>query len=257
MSAPISPGGVTSPSDTASVNTAISSAPCGVRLVGDRRAGRAGCRRSPASARRRRTRVVVDRGEKVLGRRRRPAAARRPRRSAMRDSVSHDLGVVRMQPAREHRLAALGDAVRHQHRLGGAGRAVVHRGVRHLHAGERRDLGLELEQILQRALRDLGLVGRVAGQELGALDQVVDARRHVVLVGAGADEERHRRRPATFLRRHAAEDALDLELALAARQIERRRRGACPRARRRTGRRCRLTPMRASISPRSASERGR
>ena len=93
-------------------------------------------------------------------------------------------------------------------------------------------------RILQRALRDLGLVGRVAGQELRALDQVIDGRRHMVLVGAGADEERHRR----GRRRsggHASEDALDLELALAARQVERLRRSSLSSARRRTGRRYR------------------
>ena len=61
-------------------------------------------------------------------------------------------------------------------------------------AGEVGDLGLELEQVLQRALGDLRLIGRVGGQELGALDEVIDARRHMVAVGAGADEERHRTR---------------------------------------------------------------
>ena len=128
---------------------------------------------------------------------------------------------MRMQAAREHRLAALGDAMRHQHRLGGAGRAVIHGGVRHIHAGERRHLRLELEQVLQRPLRDLRLVGRVARQELRALDQMIDGRRNMVLVGACADEERHRG-GRYVLCRHPRHDALDLELALAARQIERR-----------------------------------
>ena len=112
------------------------------------------------------------------------------------------LAVVRMQAAGEHRLAAPGDAVRHQHGLGAGGRAVVHRGVRHLHAGEQRHLGLELEQVLQRALGDLRLIGRVGGEELAALDQVIDGRRHVVAVGAGADEERHRAGRDDVLRRH-------------------------------------------------------
>ncbi len=83
-----------------------------------------------------------------------------------------------------------------------AGRAVVHGGVGDLHAGEVRDLGLELEQVLQRALRNLRLVGRVGGQELRALDQVIDGRRDVMAIGAGADEERHRA-GGDVLRRHA------------------------------------------------------
>jgi hypothetical protein len=50
------------------------------------------------------------------------------------------------------------------------------------------DHGLELEDGLQRALRDLGLVGRVAGEELAALDQRIDDDRAVVAIGARAEE---------------------------------------------------------------------
>ncbi len=46
---------------------------------------------------------------------------------------------------------------------------------------------LELEQVLQRALRDLGLVGRVGRQELAALDQ--SSRR-----SRARDGDRRRRR---------------------------------------------------------------
>jgi hypothetical protein len=55
-----------------------------------------------------------------------------------------------------------------------AGRAVIHRGVGDLHAGQQRHLGLEFEQILQRALRDFRLIGRVAGEEFRTLDQMID-----------------------------------------------------------------------------------
>ena len=61
---------------------------------------------------------------------------------------AHDLGVMRVQTAREHGLAAPGDAMGHQHRLDRRGRAVIHRGVGDIHAGQRRDLGLELENRL-------------------------------------------------------------------------------------------------------------
>ena len=83
---------------------------------------------------------------------------------------------------------AAGDADGHHHGFRRAGRPVVHAGVGHVHAGELGDHGLELEDGLQRALRDLGLVGRVAGQELAALDQRIDDDRAVVAIGAGAQK---------------------------------------------------------------------
>ena len=162
--------------------------------------------------------ALVDRGDHVLGRghvrrQRHDGVARHPR-----ERPDH-LGVVGMEAARQHGLAPPRDPMRHQHRFARAGGAVVHGGVRHLHAGQRRDLGLELEQVLERPLRDLRLVGRVARQELGALDEVVHARRNVVLVGAGADEEGHGGR-GHVPRRHARENALDLHLSFRARQVE-------------------------------------
>lgn len=128
---------------------------------------------------------------------------------------------MRMQPAGEHGAAPARDAVGHQDRLGRPGRAVIHGGIGDLHPGECGHLGLELEQILQRALGDFGLVGSVAGQEFGALDQMVDARRNMVLVGAGTAEERHRAR-RHIAPGHAAEDALHFHLALVPRQVGRR-----------------------------------
>ncbi len=123
-----------------------------------------------------------------------------------------------MQAARDQRLVAARDAVGHQHGLGSAGRAVVHRGVGDFHAGQQSDLGLELEEILQSPLRDLRLVRRVGRQELAALDHVVDGRRHMMAIGAGADEERRRARRRQVLGRVGLEGALDLELALMVRQ---------------------------------------
>ena len=107
----------------------------------------------------------------------------------------------------------------HEHRFGGRGRAVIHGGVGDLHAEKIGDLGLELEEDLQRALRDLRLIGRVAGEEFGTLDEVIDARRHVMAIGAGADEEGHRSR-GDVVRGHGAEDALDLDLAFSQGQID-------------------------------------
>ena len=177
------------PSDTASVTTAISSAPLAWRL---RRSG-VRSRRWPKKSGFCTTTQLVSSSiaaENVFGQHGGlhaidlVAGEARQRRA--------DLGVMRMQAAGEHRLLAPRDAMRHQHRLAAGGRAVVHRGVGDLHAGQQRDLGLELEQHLQRALRDLRLIGRVAGQELAALDQMIDGRRDVMAIGAGAEEERDR-----------------------------------------------------------------
>ena len=93
---------------------------------------------------------------------------------------------------RPSRLGALGNALGHQHRFRCGRRSVIHRGVRHLHAGQQRDLGLELEQILQRALSNFRLVGRVGRQELGAADEAIDRCRHVMSVRPAADEKWHR-----------------------------------------------------------------
>jgi hypothetical protein len=128
--------------------------------------------------------------------------------------------IVRVHAARQHRLVAAGDPGGHHHRLGGGGGAVIERGVGHFHAGQGRDLGLELEQHLQRALGDLGLVGRVAGQEFRPLDDVVDRGRHMVAIGPRPHEERAFRGRAVAARQ-GQHLALDLQLAGVERQVHR------------------------------------
>ena len=68
------------------------------------------------------------------------------------------------------------------------GGAVVVRGVGDFHAGQRGHQGLIFEDGLQRALRNLGLVGRVGGVELTAAQHVVNHRRDVVVVRACAQK---------------------------------------------------------------------
>ena len=106
---------------------------------------------------------------------------------------AHDLAVLRVQRRAEHHLAALAaaDLQRHDHRLGHRGRAVVVRDVGDLHAGQRADHRLVLEVRLQRALADLGLVGRVRGEELRAADDPVHDAGHEVVVRARAQETAH------------------------------------------------------------------
>jgi hypothetical protein len=143
---------------------------------------------------------------------------------------------MRVQPAREDRLAALGHAPRHHDRFPARGRAVVHRRIRHVAAEQPRDLRLELEHHLQRALRDLGLVRRVGGEELAALDQMIDRwPAHDAIRPAprknGASPPRGSSSPAPHV-------PLDREFAGVQRQADgSARRAALRRARRRTDRR--------------------
>ncbi len=90
--------------------------------------------------------------------------------------------IMRVDARRQDRLRPAGDPPRHADRFPACGRAIVHRRIGDFTAKQPRDLRLEFEQHLQRALRDFRLVRRVGGQELAALDEVVDRRRDVMLV---------------------------------------------------------------------------
>ena len=156
--------------------TTTSSAPARVRGVGRRGA-------ASSTAPKKFGCCTTHAGGLVVEARPPAAGCGRPRRAGSVD----ELGVEAVEVGREHlrgsagaarrataHLAAAREAQRHQHRLGGRGGAVVHRGVRDLEPGERADHRLELEDRLQRALADLGLVRRVRGRELRARDERVD-----------------------------------------------------------------------------------
>ena len=112
------------------------------------------------------------------------------RRLALRAQVgANRRAIVRPQRARERDDTAFGQhAPRHQHRLGRGGRAVVHTGVGDLEAGQLRDERLKFEDRLRGALAGLGLIGRVAGRELGARGHRADHRRHIVVVVTAAEK---------------------------------------------------------------------
>ena len=133
--------------------------------------------------------------------------------------VLDDLGILRMERPGEHRLAPFRYTMRHQNRLAAARRTVIHGGVRHIHTGDHRHHGLELEKILQRTLRDLRLIRRVGGQELRALDQMIDRSRNMMTIGARPGEEGYGT-GGNILPCHAAENALHLQFAFPARQID-------------------------------------
>ena len=99
------------------------------------------------------------------------------------------LAAVRVDAARDDEAApALGRADRQVGGGGDRGRSLVEAGVGDRQRGQLRHRRLELEHRLQPALRDLRLVGRVGGEELAALGDRVDDRRHVVVVHPGAEE---------------------------------------------------------------------
>ncbi len=102
--------------------------------------------------------------------------------------------VVRVDAGRDHGALAPGEPARHQHRLGGGAGRVVHGRVGDRQAEDLADDRLELEDDLQGALRHLGLVGRVRGVELAAVEELVRRGREVVVVRAGAQEREHARR---------------------------------------------------------------
>ena len=79
-------------------------------------------------------------------------------------------------------------AHRHQAGLGHGAGAVVHRGVRHLHARERRDHRLVFINRLQRALTGFRLIGGIGAVELAARDDRPDGRRNMMFVRTGTNK---------------------------------------------------------------------
>ena len=105
---------------------------------------------------------------------------------------------------------ARGDTAGHRHRLGRGGALVEERRVGQVHAAQIADEGLEVEERLQPALADLGLVGRVGGVPSRVLEHVAgDDRRHHRAVVAHADERRERLVPL----RQGSQLGRDLALA--------------------------------------------
>ena len=89
-----------------------------------------------------------------------------------------------------HRLAhqdavcLLGIAPSHHGSFRRGGCAVVHRGVGNVHARQLCNHRLILEDVVERALRYLGLIGRVRRQELRALDEVLHYAGRIVIVAS-------------------------------------------------------------------------
>ena len=176
-------------------------------------------------ARRRRTRRGTGPG------RRRPSPSGRPSaRSATTTSMPSGSARVRTtsmvcgRASASTTKAAGGVALRaayERHRLGGGGALVEQRRVGGRQPGQVGDHGLEVEQRLEAALGDLGLVGRVGGVPGRVLEHVApDHRRRDRRVVAQADH----RLGGTVLRGERAQRPRGGLLVERVRQVERRQR---------------------------------
>ena len=81
-------------------------------------------------------------------------------------------------------VAFLGSRHAHHHCLGCGCATIVHRGIRNVHSRQLGNHRLILENILQRTLRNFGLVGGVGCQKLAARDYGVDYRGSIVVLDA-------------------------------------------------------------------------
>ncbi len=138
----------------------------------------------------------------------------------------HDLADLRIGRLGHDDLRSPGCMLRDEERVGGDRRPVVARRVRDVHAGELADRGLVLEDRLQHALAHLGLVRRVRGQQLTALQHGVDDRRHVVVVDARTEEADL---VDDILRRELLQVPLELGLGERRRNLELARESHCRR----------------------------
>ncbi len=77
------------------------------------------------------------------------------------------------------------DAHGHHRRFRHRRRAVIHRRIRHFHAGQLADHRLKLEDRRQRALRNLRLIRRVGSQKFAARNHRIHQHRAVMVVNAG------------------------------------------------------------------------
>ena len=133
----------------------------------------------------------------------------------------HRLGKAVRRDEKAPRVGALPglQPEQHRHRLGRRGGLVEQRRVGDLHPRQVRDGGLEVQQRLQPALRDLGLVRRVGGVPAGVLEQVAqdDGRRRAPVVAE--TDERPPRLVAGGKRPHPRQEG---RFGLGGGQVERR-----------------------------------
>ena len=101
---------------------------------------------------------------------------------------SEDLAIFRVNGPGDDGVTAASHPHGHHHRFRSSCRPVVHAGVGHVHAGELGDHGLKLKDGLERALSDLGLVGRITRQKFAALNERIDDDGAVMAISACAEK---------------------------------------------------------------------
>jgi hypothetical protein len=104
--------------------------------------------------------------------------------------------------------------------LGGSGRPVVEGGVGHVHPSQAAEHALVFEEGLEDTLGDLGLIGRVRGDQLAPPGQGPHRRGDLVLVGPSAGETHQGAVARTVATGHLGQMAEDVGLGPAGRQLE-------------------------------------
>ena len=89
----------------------------------------------------------------------------------------------------DHPAGAFADVQGHQHRFDRRAAAVVHAGVRVVHAGQFGDQRLILEHRLQRALAGLGLIRRVGGVKFAPRRNRINHRGNEMVVASAAQKQ--------------------------------------------------------------------
>ncbi len=100
------------------------------------------------------------------------------------------LAILRMHRLCYYRTIAASHAHRHHHGLGHARRPVIHRRIRNLHPRQLADHRLELEQRLQRPLRNLRLIRCITRQKLAARYHRINKHWPIVPVSPRAQKAR-------------------------------------------------------------------
>ena len=110
------------------------------------------------------------------------------RHALMRGVGGKHLAILGMQAARDDYRSASRESHGHHYRFSRGSRAVIHGSVGHFHPGQFANHRLKFEDRLQRALRNLRLVGRISGQEFATRNQRIDNHWPVVQIRTCAEK---------------------------------------------------------------------
>ena len=96
----------------------------------------------------------------------------------------HHMQHIRQQGfGKQDAILLLGTGHGHLHGFRRSGRAVVHGGVAHIQSRQGADHALILENVPERSLGDLALIGRISRQELGTGSKIRNDRGRIMVIG--------------------------------------------------------------------------